>query len=102
MSFQGRKELLARVAPRYKEANKKQNSLILNEFITSTGYARKYAIRLLSSPVIEIKKKIKRPRERFYEEKVPGFFEADLVAHCGWSMEGSFLYTLVLTDVATG
>ncbi len=70
MSFQGRIELLAQVAPRYREANKKQKSLILNEFITSTGYARKYAIRLLSSPVIAIKKKIKRPRDRFYNETV--------------------------------
>ena len=195
MSFQARRELLARVAPRYREANKKQKSIILNEFIASIGYARKYAIRLLSSPVLPIKEKIKRPRDRFYdgkvqdalkvvwaaanyiaskrlapfleefvpslerhgylqlddetrsqlisispatidrilkplrlnnhgisttksgkllkhqipirtfadwEEKIPGFFEADLVAHCGWSIEGSFLYTLVLTDVATG
>ncbi|MGI8914976.1 MAG: DDE-type integrase/transposase/recombinase [Chloroflexota bacterium] len=28
--------------------------------------------------------------------------EIDLVAHCGWSTEGAFLQTLVLTDVATG
>ncbi len=31
----------------------------------------------------------------------PGFLEADLVAHCGGSMAGAFLYTLTLTDVAT-
>jgi hypothetical protein len=31
----------------------------------------------------------------------PGFLEADLVAHCGGSLEGAFLYTLTLTDVAT-
>ena len=31
----------------------------------------------------------------------PGFLEADLVAHCGGSTEGAFLYTLTLTDVAT-
>jgi hypothetical protein len=31
----------------------------------------------------------------------PGFFEADLVAHCGGSATGAFLYTLTLTDVAT-
>ena len=37
-----------------------------------------------------------------WEETAPGFFEADLVAHCGCSVEGSFLYTLVLTDIATG
>src|SRR5437868_4552013 len=32
----------------------------------------------------------------------PGFFEADLVAHCGGTAEGAFLYTLTPTDVATG
>jgi hypothetical protein len=31
----------------------------------------------------------------------PGFLEADLVAHCGGTLEGAFLYTLTLTDVAT-
>ena len=195
MSFHAKRELLATVAPRYREGNKKHKSIILNEFISSTGYSRKYAIRLLSSPIILVLKKIKRPRARFYDEAVqealkvawaaanfiaskrlapflkdlvpslerhghlelteetrsqlisinpatidrilkpvrsnghgisttkpgkllkhqipirtfadwgdeePGFFEADLVAHCGWSMEGSFLYTLVLTDISTG
>jgi len=195
MSFHAKRELLATVAPRYREESKKLKSIILNEFISSTGYSRKHAIRLLSSPVIPVLKKIKRPRPRFYDEAVqealkvawaasnfiaskrlapflkdlvpslerhghlelteetrsqlisispatidrilkpvrsnghgisttkpgkllkhqipirtfadwedeePGFFEADLVAHCGWSMEGSFLYTLVLTDISTG
>ena len=32
----------------------------------------------------------------------PGFFEADLVAHCGGNPSGAFIYSLVLTDVATG
>jgi hypothetical protein len=32
----------------------------------------------------------------------PGFVEADLVAHSGPSARGSFIQTLVLTDVATG
>jgi Integrase core domain len=32
----------------------------------------------------------------------PGFVEADLVAHGGVRAEGSYLYSLVLTDVATG
>ena len=32
----------------------------------------------------------------------PGFCEADLVAHCGESLAGSFVHTLVLTDVASG
>ena len=30
------------------------------------------------------------------------FVEADLVAHCGSTVEGSYLFTLTLTDIATG
>jgi hypothetical protein len=37
-----------------------------------------------------------------WDDGEPGFMEADLVAHCGNYAGGSFLYTLVLTDVATG
>ena len=33
---------------------------------------------------------------------MPGFVEVDLVAHCGWTGAGPFLYTLTLVDVATG
>jgi len=197
MSFQTRHELLARVAPRYREADRKEKTIILNEFIASTGYKRKYAIRLLCMREIPATKTIKRPRSRYYgkdvqeallvawaaanyiaskrlapfleelvpalerhgyikltedvrtqlisispatidrlsrpwrsrdqlrgksmtksstllkhqipvrtfadwEDTKPGFFEIDLVAHCGWSVEGSYLHTLVLTDIATG
>ena len=37
-----------------------------------------------------------------WNEAQPGFLEADLVAHCGGHSEGGCLYTLTLTDVATG
>lgn len=37
-----------------------------------------------------------------WNEAQPGLLEIDLVAHCGPHLEGSFLYTLTLTDVATG
>jgi hypothetical protein len=37
-----------------------------------------------------------------WEETRPGFLEGDLVAHCGADIEGGYLYTLTLTDVATG
>ena len=37
-----------------------------------------------------------------WNEAKPGFLEVDLVAHCGSHLEGNFLYTLTLTDVATG
>ncbi len=37
-----------------------------------------------------------------WNEARPGFLEVDLVAHCGTDIEGGYLYTLTLTDVATG
>jgi hypothetical protein len=37
-----------------------------------------------------------------WKEARAGFLEADLVAHCGTDIEGGYLYTLTLTDVATG
>lgn len=36
-----------------------------------------------------------------WEEDQPGFVEVDLVAHCGDTLDGSFLYTMTLTDLAT-
>jgi hypothetical protein len=196
LSFQAKRELLAQVAPRYREASHAQKSVILDEFVAATGYRRKYAIRLLSQPPSS-PAPIRRSRARHYgrpvqdalkvawaavnficakrlipflpelipvlerhghlqlsaelrelllamspstgerllaairreesprgltttkpgkllkhqipirtfndwNEKRPGFFEGDSVAHCGWSIEGDFLYSLVLTDVATG
>ena len=197
MSFKSRRELLFQVAPRYRASGRKEKSAILKEFIASTGYSRKYAIRLLSLREIPSIGVIRRPRSRHYgkevqgalqvvwaaanyigskrlapflqelvpvlekhghlkltedvrapllsishatidrllgpiragdtprginttkagtllkhqipirtfadwDEKKPGFFEGDLVAHCGTSMEGAFLNTLVLTDIETG
>jgi hypothetical protein len=37
-----------------------------------------------------------------WDDQRPGFIEADLVAHCGPSVAGSYVHTLTMTDVATG
>ena len=37
-----------------------------------------------------------------WDESRPGFVEVDTVAHCGSSVSGSFIYTVNLTDIATG
>lgn len=37
-----------------------------------------------------------------WNEPAPGYLEADLVAHCGESVAGSFAYTFTLTDIASG
>jgi hypothetical protein len=197
MSFRSKRELLAQVAPRYQLASHAQKSHILDEFVATTAYARKYAIRLLTRPPLPAPPQIRRPRPPRYgaalqaalqvawaaanfisarrlvpflstlvpilewhghlsltdvvrtqllalspatadrllrqarkagqprglsttkagtllkrqipvrtfadwDEAIPGFVEADLVAHCGDGTYGTYLSTLVLTDVATG
>lgn len=37
-----------------------------------------------------------------WDESMPGFIEADTVAHCGCSVAGQFAYTLNIVDIATG
>lgn len=37
-----------------------------------------------------------------WKDPVVGYAEVDLVAHCGESVAGSFSYSLVLTDIASG
>lgn len=36
-----------------------------------------------------------------WDERIPGFLEADTVAHCGSSMAGMFAFTLNAVDIAT-
>src|SRR6266704_2764321 len=195
LSYRAKRELLCQIAPRYREASSALKEVILDEFVAATGYARKYAIRLLNHPV-DLKLTIERPRPPHYGPEVqqalhltwtaanhicakrlipflpllveslerhghlqlskegrsqlfsmspatadrilqpyrkqerhgisttrsgtllkkqipvrtfndwnetkPGFMEADLVAHCGTHADGSYLYTLTLTDIPTG
>jgi hypothetical protein len=195
LSYRAKRELLQQVAPRYREASSTRKTAILDEFVAATGYARKYAIRLLSQPIslaitiqrqraprygpdvqealhiawmaanhicakrlipflptlidsLErhghlhltdsqraqllslspatadrllhpyrkqerrgisttrsgtwLKKQIPIRTFQQWDEAQPGFMEADLVAHCGNRADGPFLYTLTLTDIATG
>ncbi|MDX9716368.1 MAG: transposase family protein [Thauera sp.] len=37
-----------------------------------------------------------------WNDPAPGYVEVDFVAHCGPQLSGSFIQTLVLTDIATG
>ncbi len=49
-----------------------------------------------------LKQRIKIRTFADWSETAPGFFEADLVAHCGDHVDGSFLHTLVTTDIPSG
>lgn len=37
-----------------------------------------------------------------WDESIPGFIEADTVAHCGSTVSGQFVYSLNTVDIATG
>lgn len=66
MGFQAKRELLLQTGLRYSEATGEGKTTILDEFVLATGYARKYAIRLLNRPALPIPTAIKRPRARKY------------------------------------
>ena len=189
-----RKEYLRHIYKRYRFSSHQDKTLILDEFCLNTGYQRKYATRMLNSPLkaaaprlgrretytnehtyylkkiwdildqpcgqrlqpmlpemIRVLKRcqelmvpeslaadlvrmgsatIDRRLEPFrkniwrrihgttkpgsllkkqipivlsrWNEKIPGYTELDLVAHCGMSARGEFISTLNVTDLATG
>jgi site-specific recombinase XerD len=191
---QARRVLLRQIAPTYLQASRSQKQPILEEFVTATGYARKYALWLLNhveevfappatlrrryEPEVEealvlvwktlnrictkrlipflpdmlemleeqghlqlrqeqrnqllsmsaatadrllqahrythphgrsttkagplLKQQIPIRTYAQWDEAKPGFLEVDLVAHCGGRSQGGCLYTITLTDVATG
>ena len=49
MSQRSKRELVETIRPRYLKADKAGKEHILDEFIATTGYHRKYAIRLLKN-----------------------------------------------------
>src|SRR5438045_497964 len=69
LSYRAKRELLVQIAPRYREASSALKEVILDEFVAATGYARKYAIRLLNHPV-DLKLIIERPRAPHYGSAV--------------------------------
>ena len=66
MSLDSRRELLAVTAPRYRTAHRAERSCILEEFVASTGYHRKYALTLLNHPLSKAPARTKRQRVRHY------------------------------------
>ena len=41
-------------------------------------------------------------RTHHWDETLPGFMEADTVAHCGNTLSGDFVWSLTMTDIVTG
>jgi len=72
MSLSSRRELLNRVIGRYRGSTWKDKRRILDEFVSGTGYGRKYAVTLLNHGTYDASaKKAKKPRPaRRYDEAV--------------------------------
>ena len=69
LRFQARREVLHQMAPQYREASPSQKRTLLEAFITTTGYVRKYA-RWLLNHAKEVQQKLQRPRSRRYGPEV--------------------------------
>jgi hypothetical protein len=59
------------------------------------------ATRRRSAPSVAIRRSVPVRTFDDWGDPSPGFFEADLVAHSGPVTRGSFVQTLVLTDITT-
>lgn len=66
MSMTSKRELLAVVSPRYVTATDAEKRCILDEFVVTTGYHRKYALALLRHPPLPRTHPIRRPRAARY------------------------------------
>ena len=69
MSQRSKREMIESIRPRYLKANKASKQQILDEFIATTGYHRKYAIRVLKQGPKP--KGLKKPgRKKIYQGEV--------------------------------
>jgi hypothetical protein len=70
MSQRSKKEYLEAIQPRYKKATKAEKQQILDEFVNTTGYHRKYAIRILNKWVRRKQPKKPGPKKIYQGEVV--------------------------------
>ena len=69
MAHRSRQEYIRSIYPRYRQANRRQKTMILSEFVNICGYHRKHALRLLNGPLPTQRiRKILPPRPPIYLE----------------------------------
>jgi hypothetical protein len=74
---------LKQLQSRYRRASRKERSVILDEFVKTTGYHRKHAIAVLNGRRERVQGPIRRPRRKVYDAKVADALAvlADLFDH---------------------
>ncbi len=73
----------------------------IDRLLKSTRLSYKHRGRATTKPGTLLKKHIPIKTDQ-WDEKRPGFLEADTVAHCGDSVEGMYVNTVNFVDIATG
>jgi hypothetical protein len=98
LTMQERRSVSAVVAMRYQKSTKKEKSTILGEYIQLTGYNRSYATFLLrnhgrrmrvnSNTVLvgDCRKRVKRTRDRTYDDRVVRVLKEEGMADHGLYM----------------
>jgi len=74
----------------------------IDRMLRPTKAARYPAAKSATGPSATLRSSIGVRQAMDGMEKAPGFFEIDLVAHCGHSLKGEHAWTLTATDVYTG
>jgi hypothetical protein len=69
LSYQAEREVLHQMAPQYCRATPSQKRALLDTFVATTGYVRKYATWLLNHAE-EVQQALQRPRLRRYGPEV--------------------------------
>lgn len=109
-TIQIRRALAQRFVSLYAQATEPQKEQVFSAFVLSASTADRL-LRAARTKSVQgfsttragtlLKQQIPIRSSFQWNEAKPGFLEADLVAHHGKGLEGMFLYTLTLTDVAT-
>ncbi len=76
-------DYLASLKKRYAQATKKQRGQILDEYVATTHYHRKYAMAVLSGKRQRVKRPIRRPVQRAKFTPRPVVYSKSLVLRPG-------------------
>jgi len=87
---------------RIREKLFKISAATIDRMLAETRKRYRIKGRSTTRPGTLLKKSIPIRTFADWDEKVPGFFEVDLVSHDGGAVRGDFLQSLNFTDIATG
>ena len=90
------------LATKVREKLFKISAATIDRLLADTRKRDRIKGRSTTRPGSLLKKSIPIRTFADWDEKVPGFFEVDLVSHDGGAVRGDFLQSLNFTDIATG